>query len=125
MAQAGAGDPLFVGAVHLGAPDHRLGSAKGYLLVYTATDPFEDGELVFNVHSSYSVYTSDGKLFKAVENHMSRSDEIPEVVTLPVGSYVIEARSDRDGYVRVRIVINAGRQTILDLDSRGKESPRG
>jgi hypothetical protein len=56
---------------------------------------------------------------------MSRSDEIPEVVRLPAGSYVIEARSERDGYVRVRIVIKAGRQTILDLDSRGKEITSG
>jgi len=77
----------------------------------------------YYAHSSYTIYTADGKLFKNVENHISRSDEIPEVVKLPVGSYVIEARSERDGYVRVRIVIKAGRQTILDLDSRGKESP--
>ena len=123
--RAGTSDEFFVGAVHIGAPHHRQGSAKGYLLVYSATDPFNDGDLVFNAHSSYSVYTPDGKLFKNVENHISWSDEIPEVVTIPVGSYVIEARSERDGYVRVRIVIKAGRQTILNLDSRGKESPRG
>ena len=92
-------------------------------MVYSATDPFNDGDLVFNADSSYSVYTPDGKLFKNVENHISRSDEIPEVVTIPVGSYVIEARSETDGYVRVGVVIKAGRQTIVDLDSTGKESP--
>jgi len=115
--RAGTSDEFFVGAVHIDAPPHRIdaphhrqGSAKGYLLVYSATDPFNDGDLVFNAHSSYSVYTPDGKLFKNVENHISRSDEIPEVVTIPVGSYVIEARSERDGYVRVRIVIKAGRK---------------
>ena len=74
-------------------------------------------------HCSDAIYTADGKLFKNVENHISRSDEIPEVVTLPVESYAIEARSETDGYVRVRVVIKAGRQTILDLDSR--ESPSG
>ena len=123
--QAGTSDGFFVGAMQLAARHHVPGSAKGYLLVYSATDPFNDGDLVFNAHSSYSVYTPDGKLFKNVENHISWSDEIPEVVTIPVGSYVIEARSERDGYVRVRIVIKAGRQTILNLDSRGKESPSG
>lgn len=97
--------------------------SQGLLVVYSATDAFEDGDLPYYAHSSYAIYTTDGKLFKNVENHISRSDETPEVVTLPVGSYVIEARSERDGYVRVGIVIKAGRQTILDLDSRDKESP--
>jgi len=92
---------------------------QGSLVVYSATDAFDDGDLPYYVHSSYAIYTTDGKLFKNVENHISRSDEIPEVVILPVGTYVIEARSERDGHVRVRVVIKAGRQTILDLDSRG------
>jgi hypothetical protein len=99
--------------------------SQGSLVVYSATDAFEDGEVPYYAHSSYVIYTTNGKLFKNVENHISRSDEIPEIVTLPVGSYVIEARSERDGYVRVRVGIKAGRQTILDLDSRDKESPRG
>lgn len=92
-------------------------------MVYSATDAFEDGDVPYYAHSSYAIYATNGKLFKNVENHISRSDEIPEVVTLPVGSYVIEARSEREGYVRVRVVIKAGRRTILDLDSR--ESPSG
>jgi hypothetical protein len=99
--------------------------SQGSLVVYSPTDAFDDGGLPYYAHSSYAIYTTDRKLFKNVENHMSNSDEIPEVVTLPVGSYVIEARSETDGYVRVRVVIKAGRQTILDLDSTGKESPRG
>jgi len=97
--------------------------SQGSLVVYSATDAFEDGDVPYYAHSSYTIYTADGKLFKNVENHISRSDEIPAVVILPVGSYLIEARSERDGYVRVRVVIKAGRQTIVDLDSTGKESP--
>ena len=93
--------------------------SQGSLVVYSATDAFEDGDVPYYAHSSYAIYTTNGKLFKNVENHISNSDEIPGVVILPVGSYVIEARSERDGYVRVRIGIKAGRQTILDLDSRG------
>ena len=99
--------------------------SQGSLVVYSATDAFDDGEVPYYAHSSYAIYTTDGRLFKNVENHMSNSDEIPEVVTLPVGSYVIEGRSETDGYVRVRVVIKAGRQTIVDLDSTGKESPSG
>ena len=91
---------------------------QGYLMVYSATDPFDDGDVLYYAHSSYAIYTTDGKLFKNVENHISRSDEIPDTVTLPVGSYLIEARSEKDGYVRVHVGINAGRQTVVDLDSR-------
>lgn len=114
--QAGTSNAFFVGAAHIGAPHHRQGSAQGYLLVYSATDPFDDGGLVFNAHSSYSVYTPDGKLFKNVENHISRSDEIPELVSLPVGSYIVGARSENNGYVRLRVVIKPGQRTILALD---------
>jgi len=98
--------------------------SQGSLQVYSATDEFNDGDLVFNAHSSYSIYTAGGKLFKSVENHMSRSDEIPELVRLPVGSYTVEARSERDGYVRVPVVIKAGRRTIVDLDLAEQETYR-
>jgi hypothetical protein len=125
MAQAGGNDSLFIGLVRSGTLDHGIGLAEGYLLVYSATDEFSDGDLVFNAHSSYLIYTSDGKLFKSVENHMSRSDEIPERVSLPAVSYIVEARSANNGYVRVRVVIKPSRLTLLDLDSRDKESSSG
>ena len=68
----------------------------------------------------YLIYTLDGKLFKSVENHMSRSDEIPDIVRLPAGSYIVEARSANNGYVRVRVVIKPSRQTVLNLDDESK-----
>ena len=125
IAQAGGNDSLFIGMVRSGKLDHGIGLAEGYLLVYSATDEFSDGDLVFNAHSSYLIYTADGKLFKSVENHMSRSDEIPERVSLPVGSYIVEVRSANNGYVRVPVVIKPSRLTLLDLDSGHKESSRG
>ena len=125
MAQAEDTHSLFMGLVRSGSPDRGTRLAKGYLMVYSATDEVSDGDLPFNPHSSYLIYTPDGKLFKSVENHMSRSDEIPDIVRLPAGSYIVEARSANNGYVRVRVVIKPGRQTVLDLDSTGKESPSG
>ena len=89
---------------------------QGYLLVYSATDRFDDGGTFYYPHSSYSIYTTDGKFFKNVENHISRSDEIPALVTLPVGSYTILLRSENRGYIRLPIVITPGRRTILDPD---------
>ena len=125
MAQAEDADSLFIGLVRSVPPEHGIRLAEGYLLVYSATDEVSDGDLPFNPHSSYLIYKPDGKLFKSVENHMSRSDEIPDIVRLPAGSYIVEARSANKGYVRVRVMIKPSRQTVLDLDSTGKESPRG
>jgi hypothetical protein len=115
-ARAGDNTALRIGLVRFGGMEHRTGSTDGYLLVYSATDPVEDGELIFNTHSSYSIYTPDGKLFKRVDNHIAPTDEIPELVMLPVGSYTVEARSANEGYVRVQVVIRAGLRTIVDVD---------
>jgi hypothetical protein len=37
-------------------------------------------------------------------------------VALPVGTYTVAARSKREGYVRILVVIKEGQQTVLDLD---------
>ena len=94
--------------------DYRTELPQGYLIVYSATDPFDDGGVLYYAHSAYSIYTINGKFFKQVENHISLSDEVPSLVTLPTGSYIIEARSESHGYVRVPIVITAGRRTVVD-----------
>jgi hypothetical protein len=115
-AQAGGRDSLFIGLVHPGTRDHGPGRAEGYLFVYSATDAFNDGDSVYNVHSGYQIYTADGKLFKSVENHMARSDELPELVSLAAGFYVVEARSADNGCVRVPVVISPSRRTVVDVD---------
>ncbi len=116
VVKAGDSDPLSIGAVRPGTLDHRTESTQGYLKVYSATDEFNDGGLAYYSHSSYAIYTIDGKLFKSVENHISRSDESPELVALPAGSYLVIARSDRQGDVGIRVAIKAGQLTVLDLD---------
>src|SRR6266568_5215814 len=84
--------------------------------VYSATDRFKDGDARYFPHSSYAIYTIDGRLYENVRNHRSADDEVPEVVALPVGTYTVVARSERDGYGHVLVVIKEGQQTILDLD---------
>jgi len=109
-----------------GTDFENAGSAPinlGYLQVFSATDEFDDGGVPYYAHSSYAIYTNDGKLFKNIENHLSRSDEIPEVVALPIGYYTVEARSRSSGYIRVRVAIKAGQRATLDLDSGEKQTP--
>ena len=116
VAQAGAKDPLSPGPVRPGNLDYRSQLPQGYLKVYSATDKFNDGDAWYFPHSSYAIYTIDGKLFKNVKNHRFANDEVPEVVALPVGTYTVVARAERDGYGHVLVVIKEGQQAILDLD---------
>jgi hypothetical protein len=111
---------LSPGPVRPGNLDYRTELPQGYLKVYSATDEFNNG--AYYAHSSYAIYSIDGRLFKRVENNISRTDEIiPWEVALPAGSYTVVARSARDGEVRVHFAIKAGRRTIVDLDLLEKE----
>jgi hypothetical protein len=98
----------------------QRGSNSGYLKVYSATDEFDDGGVSYYAHSSYTVYMGNGKLFKTIENHISASDETPDVVALPAGTYTVEARSEARGYVRLPVVVRPGRLTIVDLEEELK-----
>jgi hypothetical protein len=105
--------------VRPGHLDCRAELPQGFLKVYSTTDEFNDGNAWYFPHSFYAIHTIDGKLFKNVTSHFA-DDETPEVVALPVGSYMIVARSEKDGHIRVPVVIKAGERTILDLDLREK-----
>ena len=115
---------LSPGPVRPGNLDYRTELPQGYLKVYSATDEFNDGDALYFPHSSYAIYTIDGKPFKNVKNQRFPADEIPEVVALPVGTYAVVARSERDGYGRVLVVITEGQQTIVDLDLWEKKTRR-
>ena len=123
-ASAGGKNPLSPGPVRPGNLDHGIELPPNYLKVYSASDEFNDGHALYFPHSSYAVYTIDGKLFKDAKNQRFPADEIPEVVALPVGPYAVIARSERDGYGRVLVVIKEGQQTIVDLDLWEKKTRR-
>src|SRR5882724_7401754 len=106
-ASAGGKDPLFPGPVRPGSLDHRIELPQGYLKVYSVSDEFNDG--AYYAHSSYAIYSIDGRLFKKVENNISRTDEIiPWQVALPAGSYTIVGLSARGGEVP-RSICHQGR----------------
>lgn len=109
---------LSPGPIRPGSLDYRVQLQRGYLTVYSDTDAVNDGGVTYNVHSPYLIFSSDGKLFKQVENHYSLSDEVPQVVVLPAGSYVIIARTENRGYERIPVVVKGGQRTTLNLDSR-------
>jgi hypothetical protein len=67
VAQAADRDPLFPGTVRPGRLDYRAELRQGYLKVYSAIDEFKDGDGWYFPHSSYEIYTINGKLLKTWE----------------------------------------------------------
>jgi len=116
IVQAGDKKALSLGFLSPRDSDYQAERRQGYLTVYSATDRAEDGDLQYYPHSAYAIYTIDGMLFKHVENHLSATDETPDLVSLPIGSYVIEAQSEDGVYIRRPVTIYDGRRTVLDLD---------
>jgi hypothetical protein len=91
IARAGDSHVSFARSVSAETSDYRAELQQGSLMVYSAADEFNDGGVVYYAHSSYAIYTRNGKFVKSVENQISRRDEIPEIVTLSAGSYIVEA----------------------------------
>ena len=120
IAQAGERKPRFVGLITPVSADYVSGFTKGYLTVYLTTDGVNDRNAWYFPQSLFTIYTSDGRVFKNVESQHYADEEIPEVVALPIGSYTLVASTDKGGHVRLPLVIKAGQRTILDLDLRGK-----
>jgi hypothetical protein len=115
---------LSPGPVRPDGLDYRTEVPQGYLEVYSATDEFDDGGVPYYPHSSYAIYTLDGKLVKTVANHVSNGDETPDLVSLPVGPSLIEAQSEKEGFLRVHILIRAGARTALNLEGERTDTQR-
>ena len=124
-AQAGGKCQFSPDPVRPGNLDYRTESPQGYLKVYSAIDRFKDGDARYFPHSSYAIYTIDGRLYENVRNHRSADDEVPEVVALPVGTYTVVARAERGGYASMLVAIKEGEQVILDLDLWETRTQRG
>ena len=88
IAQAKDRNPLFCGLIRPGGSDYPVGSSRGYLMVYLRADESYDGNAWYFPQNLFAIYTIDGKLFKNVTSQLSADEEIPEIVTLSVGSYI-------------------------------------
>ncbi len=93
---------------------------EGDLEVYTATHPIEVDYLVyFNPHAGYDIDDTSGKRVKFVANHSSDIDEQPDWITLLPGNYIVVAESTWCGVVKVPVVIQEGKHTVVHLDGNG------
>src|SRR5438132_14158322 len=125
IAQAGDTNPLFPGPIRRRGSDYPAGLSRGYLTVYLTADEFNNGNAWYFPQNLFAIYTIDGKLFRNVTSQHSADEEIPEIMALPVGSYVVVARSEKDGYIRLPVAIQAGQRTFLDCDLSQKVTTNG
>jgi hypothetical protein len=93
-------------------------AARGFLTVYTATEEVgTEGPVYF---SGYRVYSSDGSLLRNVyaNGSVDLSSREPRAIVLPAGKYLVEARTADKAIVRVPVVIEDGRQTVVDTQQK-------
>ena len=78
-------------------------------------------------HTDYTIYTQNGEVFKHVHNARDPNDQAPTLVTLPAGSYKVEAEALSCDSSRVNVlmpvVIKSGQATIAHLE--GDWNPPG
>lgn len=92
-------------------------SDVGYLKVFSSTQESQWGEgSYYNLHTSYRIFDSNGKAVKMVENHSGSTDEDPQQVELAPGRYFVWAQSDRQGYVKVAVLIKSGQLAAVHLE---------
>jgi hypothetical protein len=90
----------------------------GYLKVFSSTQESQWGEgSYYYLHTGYRIYDSTGQAVKWVDNHNTSIDETPQKVELAPGAYTVWAQSEKDGYVKVPVVIKPARTTAVHLES--------
>ncbi len=95
-------------------------SGRGYLLVYSAWDGFDALDSDHEKHSAYAVYSEQGTLVSRVRNRTGSFEGDPTVVSLPVGTYKVEARATNFGLVSLRVVLRENETTVVYLDGTTK-----
>jgi hypothetical protein len=88
---------------------------QGSLLVLTPSGLSYVGSSMYFPHLSYFIESANGWPLRCVADHERRTDEIPQVVQLPVGRYTLVAEADGLGKVKVPLEIASGRLTRVVL----------
>ncbi len=89
---------------------------RGELQVFTETDEYEfDHDVPYFPHRDYQIYTQDGQRLRRVWNSQDHEDEMPAIVNLPAGRYMIKADAEFYGTVSVPVVIRPNQLTKVIL----------
>jgi hypothetical protein len=93
----------------------------GWLKVLTATRTREIGaESYYYTHTGYRICTGPGQTWKYVANHEGDMDQSAALVKIPAGNYLVVAKSESYGVVTVPVLVQAGKLTVVHLESHWK-----
>ena len=92
---------------------------EGCLVVFSALAPMNMVDADYELHSSYTIYDSQGKRLKRVPNHLGSLDQDPTPVYLPAGQYQVMARGSGYRLLSVPVVVRKSDTTAVYLDGTG------
>lgn len=98
-------------------------STTGQLEVFSALQLHRDGPEFqlspgWYQHTDYNVYTMDGRRVRHVSNSVGHYEQVPAVISLPVGKYFVMARAQDYLSVKTPVVIEPGLTTRVHLDDK-------
>jgi hypothetical protein len=120
---AGCGPvPRWVVPVPVG-PAPVVSSATGDLLVYSADDAIETADADHPHHRRYLIRSESGTELRTVLNQSGPFGQDPQEIALPPGHYLVDTSATNFGPVRVPVVIEQGRLTVVHLDGDAESDP--
>jgi hypothetical protein len=91
-------------------------TGTGDLIVYSATYTPTLEQSEYTAHTNYRIATPDDRVVRHVANATGSFASRPARVPLPPGEYHVRAQYEGGRFVTVRIVIEPGKTTVLDLE---------
>ena len=96
-------------------------TGTGDLIVYSATYAPTLEQSEYTAHTNYTIATPDDKVIQRVANATGTFASRPARVSLPPGEYHVRAQYEGGRFVTVRIVIEPGKTTVLDLEGEASK----
>jgi hypothetical protein len=95
---------------------------NGYLKVYSSTQTRIVGEdAYYYPHTGYTIEDAKGNFVKYVPNHVGTMDNMPTIVPVPVGQYLLRAQSDWTGRTTFPVEVKPGKTLVIHLERDGKQ----
>ena len=96
-------------------------TGTGDLIVYSATYAPTLEQSEYTAHTNYTIATLDDKVVRHVANATGSFASRPARVSLAPGEYHVRAQYEGGRFVTVRIVIEPGKTTVLDLEGEASK----
>jgi hypothetical protein len=104
-------------------PEPAIVTDTGDLVVFSADDLVDTADADHPHHRRFTILTADGHELHTVTNQSGPFGQDPQSVALPPGHYLVDTSATNFGPVRVPVVVEQGRTTIVHLDGDDDSDP--